>query len=121
MTMTIEQLLHSLTENPSSVEFQQVIDVVNTYYRYTPVRFINGCDGEVVNEAGTNEGSCRIFAFAAINQLTKEQTLHCFGEYYRDDVLGKPEGSDHANIRTFIKHGWEGISFDEPALALLPE
>jgi hypothetical protein len=48
--------------------------------------------------------------------LTKEQTLPLFGEFYRDDVLKKPHGTDHQNIRNFMKFGWEGITFDGDAL-----
>ena len=50
------------------------------------------------------------------NGLDQEQTLTCFGDYYRKDVLEHPEGSDHANIRNFIKSGWSGIKFETQAL-----
>ena len=39
-----------------------------------------------------------------------------FGSYYRDDVLGDPSGEDHANIRNFMKYGWDGVLFDSNAL-----
>jgi hypothetical protein len=39
-----------------------------------------------------------------------------FGDYYRKDVLEHPEGSDHANIRQFIRDGWQGIQFDSDVL-----
>jgi len=72
----------------------------------------------VDNAAGENEGSCKIFSFAQLQQLDETQTLNCFGRYYREDVLKNPQGSDHANIRTFIKHGWQHITFDNTALEL---
>jgi hypothetical protein len=70
----------------------------------------------VVNESGTNEGSCKIFAFAQLNDLSVEQTLACFGKYYREDVLENPEGNDHGNIRNFMISGWEGVKFSCEAL-----
>ena len=115
--MTVETLLAQLQNSPESVEFTEVMDTIAACYDYTPSRFSNGlCDEAVINEAGSNEGSCKIFAFAQLNQLSPEQTLACFGSYYRDDVLKHPQGTDHGNIRNFMVHGWAGISFDNPAL-----
>ena len=117
----IELLLKQLHENPLSVEFEDVIDVIDSAYHYTPVRFTNGpVDGQpaefVINNAGENTGSCKIFAFALKHGLNESETLQCFGRYYRDDVLNNPAGSDHANIRTFMNNGWQHIVFDKPAL-----
>ncbi len=115
----LKTLLAALNAHPESVEFSIVIDTINNTYDFTPTQFTNGLgEKAVVNEAGTNEGSCRIFAFAQLNQLTEEQTLHCFGDYYRKDVLENPEGSDHGNIRNFMRDGWSGIRFDQTALVL---
>jgi hypothetical protein len=108
--------LTQIKKDPSSITFQQVIAFIDAYYDYTPSRFQNGLIAPVINEAGTNEGSCRIFAFAQLNQLTEAQTLHCFGDYYRQDVLANPQAGDHANIRTFMRDGWKGIMFDQPVL-----
>jgi hypothetical protein len=102
--------------------FSEVIELINAQYHFMPVSFTNGLgDGAVVNETGTNEGSCRIFAFAKLHELTEEQTLHCFGDYYRKDVLENPDITDHAIIRTFIRDGWAGIVFDTPALVIKVE
>jgi hypothetical protein len=120
----LTQFIQRLQATPSSVTFVEVIDLINTHYEFTPTRFTNGLDStglghsRVVNEQGTNEGSCRIFAFAQLQQLTEEQTLHCFGDYYRQDVLANPNGDDHGNIRAFMRDGWAGVVFDQPALAL---
>ena len=104
-------------KNGVDVEFSEVMDVISENYEYTPIKFSNGIgDDVVVNEQATNEGSCKIFTFAKLNDLSKNETLACFGKYYRVDVLENPGGSDHANIRTFIKHGWDGIKFDSCAL-----
>jgi hypothetical protein len=44
--------------------------------------------------------------------------LSCFGAYYQEDVLGDPDGTNHQNIRNFMKTGWDGIAFYGEALAL---
>jgi len=111
--MTIEQLLAKLTNNPEQVEFNEVISVIDSHYNYQAATFTNG---NVTNEAGTNEGSCKIFAFAQLNKLDADKTLACFGQYYRDDVLQHPDATDHANIRNFISSGWNGIKFESTAL-----
>lgn len=99
------------------VSFKDTIDLINDHYDYIPTRFLNGVGiSQVTNQAGSNEGSCRIFAFARLNRLSREHTLALFGDYYWKDVLGNPDGSDHANIRTFMKHGWPGIVFDQDPL-----
>ena len=106
--MDIEALLSKIKTAPESIEFNQVIETIDSHYTYIPAEFVNG---ENLNEAGTNEGSCKIFAFAKLHQLTAIETLHCFGDYYRADVLQHPENTDHANIRQFMIHGWDGIQF----------
>jgi len=114
---TMTQFIDRIISSPNTISFSDVMSLIADHYAFTPTRFTNGLGADkVINKEGSNEGSCRIFAFALIHQLTQEQTLHCFGDYYRKDVLGHPEANDHANIRTFMKEGWEGISFDQPAL-----
>lgn len=91
--------------------------VINEHYEYHPVEFSNGVGDQcLVNSAGVNEGSCKIFAFALQHDLNKQQTLNLFGDFYRVDVLGDPDGKSHQNIRHFIKYGWEGIAFEEMPL-----
>ena len=115
--MNTEQLITQLNTAAETVTFDQVITTITSDYDYTPAYFTNGFDENMaVNEAGTNEGSCKIFSFALLNNLSKQQTLHCFGDYYRKDVLDNPDATDHANIRNFIKHSWDGIHFQSPAL-----
>ena len=113
----LDKLIAQLKSDPGVTEFHDVIHVIDKHYLYTPTRFTNGPkeDG-ITNASGENEGSCKIFSFAEINHLNIEQTLNCFGKYYRDEVLNHPEGSDHQNIRTFIKYGWEQLTFEDHAL-----
>lgn len=117
--MTLEQLIANLNCDANSIDFNDVMAVIIDNYNYQPVRFRNGLsDTAVVNQAGTNEGSCKIFAFAKLHNLSENQTLACFGDYYRADVLKHPEKDDHQNIRNFIQDGWGGITFFGDALVL---
>lgn len=111
--MKLTALLTQLKTQPETTEFADVIATIEANYDYQPAAFKNG---ETFNAAGENGGSCKIFAFAQLQQLSPSETLHCFGDYYRKDVLENPEGSDHANIRNFIRFGWEGIAFESNAL-----
>lgn len=102
-------------------DFEQTMAVINDNYQYTPSSFSNGLGQDLVrNEAGTNEGSCKIFAFAQLNHLNEKQTLACFGRFYFEDVLKHPANTDHANIRNFIKYGWSGISIEQSVLTKIP-
>lgn len=110
-------LLTQLQSHPETVEFQNVIDVINEFYDYTATQFQNGPDDDcIISKAGENEGSCKIFSFAQLHQLNDIQTLNCFGQYYRNDVLNHPDHKDHANIRTFMCHGPQNIIFNGSAL-----
>lgn len=97
------------------VNFADTIAVISENYTYTPTAFKNG---NVENAAGQNEGSCKIFAFAKLHNLTPQQTLSLFGDYYRVDVMQHPDATDHQNIRQFMQHGWNGISFENCPLHL---
>jgi type III HopJ-like effector protein len=113
--MELNIFLNKLKTDPESIEFEDTISAIEANYNYTPSAFVNG---GVTNDAGQNEGSCKILAFAFINNLTVTETLNCFGKYYRDDVLGNPAGDDHQNIRQFILDGFEGVKFDSLPLQI---
>ena len=113
----MQTLLQRIEQSPESISFDEVIAVISAHYDYTPTGFHNGIgDDALWNEAGTNAGSCRIFAFAQMNQLDEDSTLACFGHVYRDEVLKFPERTDHGNIRRFMRDGWRGIRFAGEAL-----
>ena len=109
----MKKFLQTLETAPDNITFNDTMSVIDANYDFTPIVFRNG---KLQNEAGQNSGSCKVFSFAKLHQLTPQQTLHCFGSYYRDDVLKHPQGSDHQNIRNFIKTGWDGIVFAGNAL-----
>ncbi|SIS82074.1 HopJ type III effector protein [Neptunomonas antarctica] len=113
--MTLESFIAQLNAT-GQVEFEDTMAIINTLFDYTPTPFSNGLgDTNISNPAGQNEGSCKIFAFAQLTQLSKEQTLECFGRFYQD-VLKTPQGEDHTNIRNFMRDGWQGIEFEGQAL-----
>jgi hypothetical protein len=105
---SIQQLRDALT----TLQFSDTMGVIEALYDFTPTGFTNG---STRNEAGDNNGSCKLFAFAQLSDFTEPQTLALFGEYYRD-VLATPDGDDHQNIRNFMKTGWAGVQFDGIAL-----
>ncbi|QWF70156.1 HopJ type III effector protein [Methylomonas paludis] len=113
--MAISDLLQRV-KNGESVDFQESIAVIDQAYRYQPTEFSNGLVEPLLNQAGQNEGSCKIFAFAKLHGLNQTQTLALFGDYYRQDVLGNPNGSNHLNIRRFMRDGWDGMVFSGVAL-----
>lgn len=111
--MSLNVFLQRLRANPEHIEFADTIAAIEAAYTYTPTAFRNG---ELDNAAGQNGGSCKIFAFAKLQQLSEAETLACFGRYYREDVLQHPDATDHQNIRNFIRSGWGGLSFDGEVL-----
>jgi hypothetical protein len=108
-------ILEQLKNSPETIDFKDVIAFIDENYDFTPTKFTNG---NTVNEVNQNNGSCKVFSFAKLNQLSKEETLALFGDFYRTDVLQNPEGTDHQNIRNFIEFGWNGVSFEDEALRL---
>jgi len=105
----MNHFLQQLKTSPETNSFENTMAVIDANYHFTPCEFSNG---DLVNAQNQNNGSCKIFAFAQLNNLNEQQTLHCFGDYYRMDVLENPNGTDHQNIRNFMQHGWAGIKFD---------
>ncbi len=112
--MSLETFLQAVRDRPDGIEFDQTIAIIDEAYQFTPTAFRNG---DLTNEAGQNSGSCKIYAFGQLHNLSEAQTLACFGHYYREDVLQHPNGTDHQNIRNFIKTGWAGIEFSGRALS----
>lgn len=114
MSTDLQTFLERLENDPQSITFEDTMAVIDANYTHQPTAFTNG---DIENAAGENSGSCKLFAFAALNELSEARTLACFGDYYRKDVLGNFAGTDHQNIRTFMRKGWIGIDFDiEPLI-----
>ncbi len=116
VNINLTDFINQLDSNAEQVSFEQVMQVISENYNYLPATFSNG---DLLNEAGTNEGSCKIFYFAKLNGLTEQQTLACFGRFYREDVVNNPQGNDHGNIRNFMQSGWSKVEFNSVALTPL--
>lgn len=110
MKKEINDLLNGIKQN--QVVFADVLKFIETHYTHQPTAFKNG---EAYNEATQNQGSAKIFAFAQLHQLSKEDTLLLFAEHYHA-VLAHPNAIDHQNIRQFMANGWEEIKFEGTAL-----
>lgn len=111
--MKLADFLNKLHTAPQTIEFSDTMAVIDTLYEFVPSAFRNG---DLFNQAGQNSGSCKLFAFAQLQGFDVQQTLACFGAYYRNDVFGHPEANDHQNIRNFIKTGWDGIAYETQPL-----
>jgi hypothetical protein len=83
----------------------ETLQFIDTHYNYFEVPF--SC-GELNNPANVNIGSAKIFSFAILTKMDEKATLRLFGPMV--DSL-KPDGTDHPNIRNFMKLGWNGIVF----------
>ena len=108
----LEHFFIQLSTEPETISFEQSVALIDQLYLFTPTGFKNG---ELYNAAGENNGSCKILAFGLLHQLSASQTLFLFGDYYRL-VLDSPKGTDHQNIRNFIRTGWDGVVFENTAL-----
>jgi hypothetical protein len=118
MLQSLEAFLDRIRSG-QPVAFRDTMAIIAEYYDYCPIRFRNGIgDDRLVNEPGVNEGSCKIFYFARLHDLSEPETLALFGEYYLDDVLSNPNGEGHRNIRIFMEYGWPGIEFEGEALSV---
>jgi hypothetical protein len=114
--MSLAEFIKKVINN-EAISFDETIAVITEHHHYHATEFSNGLNDQLlVNLAGTNEGSCQIFAFAKLQQFDQQQTLNLFGDYYRHDVLNNPDGAGHQNIRNFMQYGWDGICFSGVAL-----
>lgn len=113
MNNQINTFIEKIKQQPEAVSFPETIAIIEENYTFTPTAFQNG---DQYNAVGENSGSCKIFGFAKLNNLSQTETLACFGAFYFDEVLNNPDGTNHQNIRNFMKTGWNGIQFEGNAL-----
>lgn len=92
----------------SDLTFEDTMEIIDKFYESQLLEFKNG---DIVNKQGENEGSGKLLSYAALSELDKETTLKLWGQYYRE-VVKDSEGSSHANIRNFMKYGWDGVPFE---------
>ena len=115
--MEISGFIDKVKTIPESLEFNDLMALIEDQYSFIPTEFSNG---DLVNKADQNQGSCKLFSFAKLNELSKEETLACFGAFYREDVIQNPDADNHQNIRNFMQTGWDGIKFSSEALKKNP-
>ena len=104
--MILEKLMND------EANFADVIAFIEDNYTYTASAFTNG---NQENAADQNQGSAKVLAYAKLNNLSQEDTLKLFAEHY-NAVIETPNGTDHNNIRQFMKNGWNGVSFENKVL-----
>jgi len=90
------------------ITFEEVTELLDEHYESALCEFQNG---GLTNKPGENQGSANVLSYAALANLDDESTLKLWGQYYRD-VKNTPSGTDHQNIRNFIKTGWNGVTFE---------
>lgn len=108
-------MLRKIKDCSKDIKFATIIDYIDAYFDFEPCAFLNGT---LENAAGQNSGSNKVFQFGILEKLNKEQTLACFGEYYQIEVLGKPDETNHQNIRNFMEYGFDGLKFETLTLRL---
>lgn len=108
----IQDLLDKIDTN--EIVFSDVISFIESNYDCVPSAFSNG---KQLNAENENQGSAKVFSFAQLNNLSKEETLKLFVEHYQS-VLETPDETNHQNIRQFMIHGWDGIKFEKQVLKL---
>ncbi len=110
--MTLNDFKNKLKRNPKEIDFSETIATIEENYNFTPSAFTNGT---LKNEESQNQGSCKVFSFAVKEELSKEDTLACFGQYYQE-VLDDVNGTGHQNIRNFMNTSFEGLVFEKETL-----
>ena len=89
--------------------FATTLAFIKTWYDFTPTAFRNG---DIMNSAQQNQGSAQVFALSQLLNLSRDQTLACFGEHYRE-ALETPEVDNHRNLRRVLREGNVDITFDQ--------
>jgi len=112
--MTINEAIHIhlASIRGGHAGFDDTLALIDKHFDYQATGFSNG---PLRNEAGTNAGSCRVFALGQFCSLNEADTLTLFAQHYQQ-VLDDPAGDSHGNIRQFISTGWSGIGFDNQPL-----
>ena len=78
--MTVLELIHQVKQ-AEVLMFSEVLSTIDASYNFTPTKFKNG---SVINEANTNNGSCKVFSFAKLHNLNSSETL-----FYLENIIKK--------------------------------
>ena len=66
MKKNLNMILTQLKTSPETIDFKEVIAYIDEHFDFVPTKFRNGT---AVNEAGENNGSCKVFSFAKLKGL----------------------------------------------------
>lgn len=103
----IKALLEQARTQGSTLMFADTMAAIDAAFEFFGTKFVNG---DVSSTSSENQGSSKILSLSQLVPMSKEDVLVLFGEHYRD-VLADPNGTNHANIRAFMKTGLDGVSF----------
>ena len=88
--MTVAELVQKIKTQAENIQFSEIIETVDANYNFTPTAFKNG---ETMNEANQNNGSCKVFSFAKNQRnLLKPSQLKLISSYYKLFII-KPFAS----------------------------
>ena len=65
--MSLDAFLEKLKTSPETITFDDTLAIIEKTYVFKETEFLNG---DTHNAVGQNNGSCKIFAFGAMNNLT---------------------------------------------------
>ena len=57
-------MIELVKKAPERINFTAVIEYIDEHYDFIPTQFTNG---ETINEPNKNNGSCKVFSFAKLN------------------------------------------------------
>ena len=112
LQQALQQLKEQIQSNPKAMLLQDVLSLIDEHYDFTPSQFVNG---DLENAVDENQGSGKLLSFGLAHELTQDELLACFGQYYQE-VLDDPQGDGHQNIRNFMQTSWGGVSFQSSPL-----
>ncbi len=76
--MTVTEFLQAIKQPEH--RFADTLAFIDANYQYTACAFENA---GLHNAAGSNQGSCKIFGLALLENLSTHDALLAFGEHYR--------------------------------------
>ena len=125
-------LLDRIWGDDQTIELEDVLEVIDLNYNYTPTAFRNGAVENAADENVSDEplpfctpsvpccptftrlllhfalvsliqvGSCKLLSWALLHNLNTDNVLLAFGRHYRDL---DPDGTSHLNIRAIATMG----------------
>ena len=73
-----KMIIEQLKNTPEELVFSNVITYIDEHYEFTPTKFTNG---NTVNEANQNNGSCKVFSFAKITNFLQKRRFYYLASF----------------------------------------